>query len=74
MSGMWLFLSGLAMAVAALGWWLRHRAPRPVSRRLAPIPAGEGEDALPGGEGEDGLAAFYAYQMAASRIERTSAG
>lgn len=65
-----LLLSGLALGVVALGCRLRRRASVP-----APPPAaaaGEGEHALGAGHARSGLAVFYAYQMAASRIQRSS--
>ncbi len=66
-----LLLSALTLVGVAVTWWLRRRPadsnrPRPVSIALM-----HGQDLLPGSdEGEDGLAAFYAYQMAAGKIDR----
>jgi uncharacterized iron-regulated membrane protein len=74
MSGILMLLSSLALLGAALVWRFRRRAARPAPTRPVSTPAIVAEDALPGGDdgdGGNGLAAFYAYQMAASRIERT---
>jgi len=73
MIGLVLVLSGLTLLGAAVALWLRgsradSRPARPVSivldhdQYLLPE---SGNDA-----GEDGLAAFYAYQMAAGKIDR----
>lgn len=73
MSEMLLLLSGLVLLGIVLVWRLRHRAAHPASGRPVSKSAIVAEDALPGGDDGDGgkgLAAFYAYQMAASRIER----
>jgi hypothetical protein len=74
MSGM-LLVSSLALIGAAIALRLLRRAAPPASRRSASLPSRPGEDLLPGaGDDGRGLAAFYAYQMAASRIERPSVG
>jgi len=71
MIGLVLLFSVLTLLGAAVTWQLRRppadsRPARPVSTLLRP-----GQDLLPGSdEGEDGLAAFYAYQMAAGKIDR----
>jgi hypothetical protein len=73
MSGL-LLLSGLALAGATVVWWIRRRSLRSATIRPVPVPARDREDTLPGGEetdGQNGLAVFYAYQMAASRINRS---
>ena len=67
-----LLLSVFTLVGVAVTWWLRRRRPADSNR---PRPVGialiHGQDLLPGSdEGEDGLAAFYAYQMAAGKIER----
>ena len=79
MSMMLLVLSTLALLGAAVGAWsLRRHTPRPLPERPSPVPSGKGEDVLPGAGGDadaaNELAAFYAYQMAASRIKGTSRG
>ena len=73
MIGFVLLLSSLALLGAGIAWWRRRPAAdsspaRPVSAALSGAPdlRGEGEN----GEGESGLAAFYAYQMAVSKIDR----
>ena len=73
MSGI-LLLSGLALIGAAVAFRVLRRAAPPVSRRPASVPSRPAED-LPAGGADDGsrLGAFYAYQMAVSRIERPSA-
>ncbi len=66
-----LLLSVLTLLGAAVVWRLGQppadsRPGRPLSALPRP-----GQDLLPGSdEGEDGLAAFYAYQMAAGKIDR----
>ena len=71
MNGLVLLFSVLTLLGAAVIWRLCRRPAdsrpaRPGSTRLRPD-----QDLLPGsGEGEDGLAAFYAYQMAAGKIDR----
>jgi hypothetical protein len=73
MIGFILLLSSLTLLGAGVAWW-RHRPAadsspaRPVSAAVSRAP-----DLLPeggNGEGENGLAAFYAYQMAVSKIDR----
>ncbi len=73
MIGLVLLLSSLTLLGAGIAWWRRQAAgdcspARPVSAALsrAPDPLAESGN----GEGEDGLAAFYAYQMAVSKIDR----
>ncbi len=64
-------LSVLILLGLVLAWWFRKppadpRRAHPVSEALE-----HGQDLLPGSdEGGDGLAAFYAYQMAAGKIDR----
>ncbi len=74
MIGFILLLSSLILLGAGVAWW-RHRPAvgsspvRSVSAAVSRAP-----DVLPeggNGEGENGLAAFYAYQMAVSKIDRT---
>jgi hypothetical protein len=60
-------LSVLARLGGAIGRWFLDRVARPA--RPLSIPVIEAEDRIPGGDGANGLAAFYAWQMAASRIE-----
>jgi len=61
----------IALGSGALGWWMGGR---PRTESGAPPPradTGAGRDGLTeGGDGETGLAAFYAYQIAAGKIER----
>ena len=67
-----LLLSLLTLLGVAVAWRLRCQPPAD-DRRARPvsIALGHGQDLLPGSdEGEDGLAAFYAYQMAAGKIDR----
>ena len=73
MIGLVLLLSRLTPLGAGSAWWRRRSAAgaspaRPVSAPVscAPDLLAKGGD----GEGEDGLAAFYAYQMAVSKIDR----
>ncbi len=64
-------LSVLILLGLVLAWWFRKppagpRRAHPVSKALE-----HGQDLLPGSdERGDGLAAFYAYQMAAGKIDR----
>jgi hypothetical protein len=72
---MMLLISALGvLGAGAAGWW-RRRSQRLESTRTAPPPGICAVEGLPDDESErlrDGLAAFYAYQMAASRIDRAS--
>jgi hypothetical protein len=66
-----LMLPVLILLGLVLVWWLRKPSADP--RRAHPVIKAleHGQDLLPGSdEGEDGLAAFYAYQMAAGKIDR----
>jgi len=73
MIGFVLLLSSLTLLVTGVAWWRRRPAAdsspaQPVTAAVSHAP-----DLLAGGgsgEGEDGLAAFYAYQMAVSKIDR----
>lgn len=61
-----LFVTSPVLLVAALALERRRRAPRiPL-----PAPVSAGEDRLTERRDPDGLAGFYAYQMAARRVER----
>ena len=67
MLGIVVLLSCLVLLGAAVGWRASRRAARAV-----PACADYGEDLLPesaGGEPAHGLAAFYAYQLGAGRID-----
>lgn len=65
-------LAGPVLLGAAIGWWLRARAGR---KSPPPRPCRVARDALPeSGKAGSGLAVFYAYQMAARRIERPAGG
>ena len=70
-----LVFSVLTLLGAAVTWWLRRpaaefRPPPPVSMLVGPdqdlLPESGNREA----DGESGLAAFYAYQMAAGKIDR----
>ena len=64
-------LTLLTLLGAAATWWLRRRPADTGSARPLSTPASRGQDLLPRSEdGERGLAAFYAYQMAAGKIDR----
>ncbi len=73
MIGFILLLSSLILLGAGVTWW-RHRpaaGPNParsVSAAVSRAPALLAESG--NAEGENGLAAFYAYQMAVSKIDR----
>jgi len=73
MIGFVLLISGLALLGGGAIWWSGRRYE--VRRRATPAlsPASDAGDRLPesgtGGK-ESGLAAFYAYQMAAGKINR----
>jgi hypothetical protein len=75
MIGILILLSGLALLGGAVACWLLGREAPSLVLRSAPMRSDPLEKPLSGAD-EEGrrLAAFYAYQMAASRIERTSAG
>jgi hypothetical protein len=72
MVGFVLSISGLALLGGAASWWMvrRGKGPRPA----APVPSlvADTQDLLPEsgtGAGGNSLAAFYAYQMAAGKID-----
>ena len=66
-----LLLSLLTLLGVAVIWWLRQPQADLGRARPVSIPLSHGQDLLPeSDEGEDGLAAFYAYQMAAGKIDR----
>ncbi len=71
MIGLLLLLSLLTLLGVAVTWWLRQSPADPGRARPVSIPLNHGQDLLPeSAEGEDGLAAFYAYQIAAGKIDR----
>lgn len=71
MFGLALTISIPLLAGLALAWRRRLRAPRPESTMPVVPRGGDGGDSCPeSADGENGLAAFYAYQMAVSRIDR----
>jgi len=64
----------LAFSLAVGGWWM-SRCPltgssAPPQPPMSEGPGPDGFDEGGGGEAEAGLAAFYAYQIAAGKIER----
>jgi hypothetical protein len=66
-----LLLSVLTPLGVVVAWWLCQPPADPGRARPVSIPLNHGQDLLPeSDEGEDGLAAFYAYQMAAGKIDR----
>ncbi len=66
-----LLLSALTLFGVALIWWLR-RSPADSGRGWpVSIALEHGQDLLPESDQDgNGLAAFYAYQMAAGKIDR----
>ncbi len=66
-----LLLSVFTLLGAAVTWSLRRRPADAGRARPASIALEAGQDLLPeSDDGEVGLAAFYAYQMAAGKIDR----
>ena len=67
-----LLLSSLVPLGIAAVLRSRRRSHRAAPVRPEAVPANDGEDLLPYTEAgdENGLAAFYAYQMAASKTKR----
>lgn len=74
MMGLVLLLSGSALLGGAATWWLGRRLDDSGTAPPVSTPVGDIRDRLPEsghGDGENGLAAFYAYQMAAGKIDRS---
>jgi len=66
-----LLISVAVLAGLVLAWWRGARAPRPDATLPATPHAADTHDSHPQPANRDnGLAAFYAYQMAVSRINR----
>jgi hypothetical protein len=73
MIGFVLLLSSLTLLGAGVAWRRGRPAADASPARSASVPVNRAPDLLPeggNGEGENGLAAFYAYQMAVSKIGR----
>lgn len=65
-----LLLLVLTLFGAAVVWWLRRRLADSGRARPVSIALEHGQDLLPESDaGGNGLAAFYAYQMAAGKID-----
>lgn len=74
MTGFVLLISALALVGGAARWWIGRRPRDSGPARPAPVRQSGGQDQLPesgNGDGQNGLAAFYAYQMAAGKIDRS---
>ena len=65
-----IFLSSLLLLGAAVALKLSRRAVDPPVTAAISRPHEPGQGLLPDGGEADGLAAFYAYQIAAGRVER----
>ena len=73
MIGLVLLLSSLILLGAGIAWWRYLPAADSSPPRPVPAAVNHAPDLHPeggNGEGENGLAAFYAYQMAVSKIDR----
>ncbi len=66
-----LLLSALTLFGVAVVWWLRQPPADPGRARPVSIALEHGQDLLPESDQDgNGLAVFYAYQMAAGKIDR----
>jgi uncharacterized iron-regulated membrane protein len=73
MIGFVLLLSSLTLLGAGVAWWRRRPEADSSPARTVSAAVSRALDLFPeggNGEGENGLAAFYAYQMAVSKIDR----